>query len=290
MTQARLRVAVGQIMSRIGDLSANVESHRTMIAEARKARVDLLLFPELSLTGYNTGSKAVDLAIVQNDDILLDLADAAGDTDVVVGFIEEGLAAQLYNSAALLSHGDVWFVHRKINLPNYGTLDEGKRFASGRYVEASMLEPPWRASILIGVDLWNPALVHLTALHGASLLLAPITTSAALNGDADASGWTLATRFYAMIYGLPMLVANRVGRDGDVDYSGGSRILGPRGEVMAAAGSAEPELIVADIDFAEVRRARFDLPTVRDSNLDLIHREIERLQPIIGIPDVSRRL
>ncbi len=82
-------------------------------------------------------------------------------------------------------------------------------------------------------------------------------------------------------------MANRTGTERDLTFWGGSRIVDPFGRELAVAGKAE-ELITADLDFAEVRKARHLLPTVRDSNIGLVHRETTRLIEVIGVPDLVR--
>jgi predicted amidohydrolase len=99
--------------------------------------------------------------------------------------------------------------------------------------------------------------------------------------------WDLVLRFYAMLYGLPIVFANRVGRERPFEFWGGSRILDPFGNELARAGTEEA-LLVADLSYEDVCKARFQLPTVRDSNLALIHREIDRLVNWVGVPERVR--
>jgi predicted amidohydrolase len=208
----------------------------------------------------------------------------------VFGLIEDGVAAQFYNSVVAVHDGQVAFVHRKINLATYGMLEEGKHFAAGRYVETFSLGNPWQVGVLICNDLWNPALVNLAALHGATLLLAPISSAiGAVGAEFDnPSGWATCLRFYSMIYGLPLAMANRVGREGKLQFWGGSCILDPFGRILAEADGEGEHLISAALDYQDLRRARYLLPTVRDSNLDLVLRESERLYQIIGVPESVR--
>jgi predicted amidohydrolase len=91
-----------------------------------------------------------------------------------------------------------------------------------------------------------------------------------------------------MIYGLPLAMANRVGREGKLEFWGGSCILDPFGHVLAQADGDGEHLISAALDYQDLRRARYLLPTVRDSNLDLVLRESERLYQIIGVPESVR--
>mgnify|MGYP001799474663 CR=1 FL=1 len=208
---------------------------------------------------------------------------------VVVGFIEEGPAAQFYNTCVVLRRGKVIHLHRKVNLPTYGKLEEGKHYASGRFVETFMLAEPWNTGLLICADMWNPALTHLSFLQGATLMICPVSSAVHSEGAEfdNPTGWGLTTRFYAMMYGAPVVMANRVGTEHDMTFWGGSRIIDPFGTELAMAGDAE-ELITAALDYQDVRRARHNLPTVRDSNIELVRRETRRIADTLGVPNFIR--
>ena len=274
-----LIVAVAQIESVLGDLEANLRKHLDAIDAAHAAGVAVLVFPEMSLTGHSAGPETLRLAISCNHRLVAEIARASGEMCTVFGIIEESAAAQFHNSALAVRAGQVIYVHRKINLATYGKLEDGKHFAPGHHVETFELAPDWRASVLICADTWNPALVHLAAARGATLLLAPISSAQdAVGAEFDnPGGWETNVRFHAMTYGMPVAMANRVGKEGDLTFWGGSRILDPFGRMLAGAAGDGEELVRAELDFEQVRRARYLLPTVRDANLPLVHREIERL-------------
>ncbi len=284
-----LKTGVAQCSSVIGDLDANLASHLDWIAQGKAAGLDLLVMPELSLTGHHGCETLLDIAMPRTDPRLGRLAEAAGDMTVIVGFIEEGPAAQFYNSAAILKNGALRFLHRKVNLPSYGNLEEAKHYAAGRFVDVFGLDARWNAGLLICADLWNPALVHLAFLHGATCLICPVSSGVeAVGVDFDnPGGWALTMRFYSMMYGAPSIMANRTGTERGLTFWGGSRIVDAFGRELAVAGSAE-ELITAEVDFDQVRRARYLLPTVRDSNISLVHRETTRLLETLGVPDLIR--
>lgn len=289
MQARKLKVGAAQFASAIGDVDANVEIHIDWIARGREAGLDLLVLPEVSLTGHYGANDLLEVAMRRNDARLKHLARAAGDMAVVVGFVEEGPAAQFYNSAAILQGGRMVYLHRKVNLPNYGKLEEGKHYASGRFVDTYALDDNWRAGLLICADLWNPALTHLAFLHGATLLIAPVSSGTeAVGAEFDnPRGWDVTMQFYAMIYGAPAIMVNRTGVEADLTFWGGSRILGPFGDTLAVAGR-EAELISAVLDYDQLRRARRNLPTVRDSDIELVHRETARLMGKIGVPEFIR--
>lgn len=288
---SKLRVAVAQIAPVLGNIDENVEKHIDFIRRAKKENVDLLVFPELSLTGYNLGSSAWEIAIKYSDEKLAKIAAESGDMVTIVGFTEIGFAAQIHNTAAALSSGKTMYIHRKLNLPNYGNLDEGKLFTPGRHLETFSLLDPWHSSVLICSDVWNPALVHLSIVSGATVLLVP-TNSAYFTVSSEfcnPTSWDMTIKFYSMMYGIPIIMANRTGEEGGYTFWGGSTIVKPGAKVDKVASADKEELIVSVLEYMDVVRARATLPTVRDSNLDLVHREIDRLTDSIGYPKVFRR-
>jgi len=285
-----MKVGIAQFASDPADLDANFEAHKYWIAQARAAGVEFLLLPELSLTGHYGALRLLDFAMPRTDPRLVALSQLAGDMIICPGFIEEGPAAQFYNTTAVLRAGELVTLHRKINLPNYGKLDEGKHYASGRFVDTWAIDAQWQLGLLICADAWNPALVHLACLHGATLLACPVSSGIEAVGEEfdNPAGWARTMEFYSVMYGLPSMMANRTGREADLTFWGGSRIIDPFGKLLALAGS-EPELITATLTYDSLRRARYALPTVRDSNIALIHRETARLIDSLGVPDVVRR-
>ena len=279
-----MKVAVAQIESTPGDLDANLRKHLDVIDAAHAGGVEVLLFPELSLTGHGAGGEALRLAIAADHAVVARLARASAGMCTVFGLIEERPAAQFHNTAIAVRGGSLVFVHRKINLATYGRLDDGKHFAAGARVDTFALDARWRAAVMICADAWNPALVHLAAVQAATLLLLPVSSALEAVGEGfdNVQGWETNLRFHASTYGLPVLMANRVGREGDLTFWGGSRILDPFGQVLGIAKGRGEELVSSELDFEQVRRARYLLPTVRDANLPLLQREIDRLMARSG--------
>ena len=274
-----LVVAVAQIASELGDVAANVQKHLDVVASARAASADVLVFPELSLTGHSAGPDALRVALHRDDPSVEKIAHASGAMCTVFGLIEEGAAAQFYNAAIAVRNGAIIAVHRKVNLATYGRLEDGKHFAGGRSIETFDIASGWRGSMLICADLWNPPLVHLAALQGATLLLAPISSARESVGAEfdNPGGWNVNLRFHALTYGLPVAMANRVGREDTLTFWGGSRIVDPFGRTLVEAESDGEALVHARVDFDDVRRARYQLPTVRDANVPLLQRELDRI-------------
>ncbi len=140
------------------------------------------------------------------------------------------------------------------------------------------LAPEFAASVLICADLWDPSLVHLAMVQGATMLLAPVSSAleAVGRGFDNPAGWEINLRFHALTYGVPIAMANRVGLEDDLTFWGGSRILDPFGREVARAGAGR-EVIVADLDLADVATARKRLPTIRDADPNLVHDILSRV-------------
>jgi len=285
----QVRLGAAQFASEIGDLDTNFARHEAWITRARDAGVDLLVCPELSLAGHYGAERLLEVAVPRSDARMKALAEACGHMTAVVGFVEEGPGAQFYNAAAVLHAGRIVYIHRKINLPSYGRLIETKYYAQGRFVDTHPLRGDWLMGLLICADLYNPALTHLSFLHGATLLAVPISSGTEAVGEMfdNPRSWRVTTEFYAMMYGAPVVMTNRTGTEADLTFWGGSRIVDAFGTVIAEAGTDEA-LITADVDYQSVREARALLPTVRDSNIGLVQRETQRLIDRLGVPGIVR--
>ena len=278
MNGGTLRLALLQFAPALRDPVANA----ARIAYAAGADVDLLVTPELSLTGYDLGDAVHDLAVPL----------AEGGTapyglnvrpDVLVGLVELGADGVPYNTAAYLHAGRVAFRHRKLYLPTYGMFDEGRYFGRGRRLRTVDAASGWRVGVLVCEDLWHPALPYLLAAQGVHLLVVMAAApgrgaweGVAQNQWASWDVWERIARVTAQLYGVYVALANRTGVEGGVTFAGGSMIVGPDGELLVRAGEAE-EILTATLRIDEVLRARRPYAHTRDEDLAFVHGEIGRL-------------
>jgi len=163
-----LRIALAQIAPRLGGLDENLERHRQLIAEARSGGAQLVVFPELGLTGYQLQDLAAEVAMRLDDPRLAALAATTGGLSVEVSFVEESADHRLFIAAALMEDGEIRHVHRKLFLPTYGLFDERRFFAAGDVLRAV----PSRLGVGIGIaiceDFWHLGVPQILALDGAS--------------------------------------------------------------------------------------------------------------------------
>ncbi|SNS27723.1 nitrilase-related carbon-nitrogen hydrolase [Tropicimonas sediminicola] len=274
-----LRCACAQIEHKPHDPDALFTAHIASLEEAHDRQVDLVTFPETSLTGYPPGGGEVrKMAIWADDRRLLALAAKCRNTYAVVGFVEHGRGGHFYNSIAWLHKGEVLKVYRKINLPTYGRLDEGKYFTAGKRTQTIDIDRHWICGGMICADSWDPGQLYLSAMRESTVLALPIasTKEAVGGGFSNEQGWDIVARYTAMIYGLPILLCNWTGPHLDMNFWGGSSVYGPDGRKLASASGA-PEMICADVRFADVVHARQTMPTVRTLMPQLLLRELPGL-------------
>ncbi|PZS12171.1 MAG: amidohydrolase, partial [Pseudonocardiales bacterium] len=128
-----MRITLAQVDSRPGELDANVARAEQVIAEAVSTGTDLVVFPELSLSGYTIGDLKEDISIPPDDRRLAKLAKQTNGAGVLLGFPEaQAHGLHIYNSAVYYENGQLVHVHRKLFLPNYATFEERKHFLPGQ--------------------------------------------------------------------------------------------------------------------------------------------------------------
>jgi predicted amidohydrolase len=257
-----MRVALAQLESRLGEVGANERRAREVLAEARAGGADLVVFPELFLTGYAVGRVTADTAVTEERVAALSDRPAA-----VVGFHEPG-----HNSAAWVEGGAVRHVHRKLYLVDYAPFHEDELYSPGLELRA-FDTPAGRMAVLICNDAWQPFLPALAAHDGAELLLIPAASSTAVP-EARAY-WRDLTRLYARLLQCYVVFANQAGTNGGFTFWGGSHMVDPRGEIVAEAGPDET-MLVADVDLAQVAARRAELPLLRSLRPELLVSELAR--------------
>lgn len=275
-------IAAAQISPKLGDLKYNLQLHLAKARQAAELGADIIIFPELSLTGYLLKDLTPDVAqSVESSDLIDELRAESEKIAILVGFVEEADNYVYYNSAAFLDQGEIVYVHRKVYLPTYGMFDEERYFSPGGNFRAFDTRFG-RAAILICEDYWHPSSVYLAAQDGAVLHF--YTSNAPQRGLTLTDEITSAdiaermSQVSSQIYGLYTAYSNRIGYEDGICFSGCSRIIGPTGSVLARAGSSEEELIMAEIDPEQIRRSRVFFPLLGDEKIDLVHRELSRIR------------
>ncbi|PTL37254.1 carbon-nitrogen hydrolase [Candidatus Methylomirabilis limnetica] len=279
---SRHTIALAQINPALGDLERNLALHEKTAEEAIRRGASLLVFPELSLTGYFLKDLVSSVALPMTSPILGRLRDLSQRIDLVVGLVEESSEHLFYNAAIYLSMGEIQHVHRKVYLPTYGIFDEQRYLAEGGQIRTFRARVG-RSAILICEDMWHPSAAYVASIDGMEILISP-SASPGRGGleegksFANARAWETINRAYAQLFTCYVLFANRVGYEDGACFWGGSEVITPSGEPVAKAEYLSEEILVVEIDPAEVRRARTVNPLLRDERLDVTLRELERVR------------
>ena len=277
-----LNLALAQIATKLGDVQANLDKHLDLLADARHQKADLVLFPELSLTGYVLQDLAPGVSHKpdETDPVFKPLLKASRDLDVVIGFVDEDARHRFYIASAYLSGGRVLHVHHKVYLPTYGLFDEGRFFAWGDAVRAFDTRFG-RMGILICEDFWHASPPYLLWLDGAEVLLfASASPSRGLNDSEklESARWVEnVNRSYANLFTCFVAHSNRVGFEDGLNFWGGATVFDPNGERIAQGPYFEEALTFAALDLNQLHRTRARLPLLRDERTHLVQYELNRI-------------
>ena len=278
----RITVALAQMYPKLADLKHNLDKHLDYVQQALDQNADLIVFPELSLTGYQVQDLAPEVAIhsAANDPIFAKLLNASQKIDIVVGFVHEDQRKRFYIASAYLSAGEALHIHHKLYLPTYAMFDESRYFARGSRVGAFDTRFG-RMGMLICEDFWHVSPAWLLWLDGADIfILNSSSPSRGLNESERLSGtrWVeLVNQAYGSMFTSYILHCNRVGYEDGKNFWGGSSVVDPDGELMTHGLYFDEALITQEIDLNQLHRTRARLPLLRDERPGLVRRELTRI-------------
>ncbi len=276
-----MKVALAQTAPYLGNLDKNFQQHKERIEKARSAGVDLLIFPELSLTGYTLQDMTQEVALRVDAAPLLDeFRSMSREIAIVLGFVEEKERGLFFNSAAYFAEGELRHVHRKVYLPTYGMFEEAKFFAQGKNFH-TFDTPFTRTGLMICYDFLHYGACYLHFAGGADMI---IVLSAApgrgfAEGDTYATShmWELMGETISRFSTAFVIYCNRVGFEDGKAFAGGSFIFNPGGELLAQASYTEEELLIQDIDLDSIRTWRKKLPYRRDNKPEIVLEALRRV-------------
>jgi len=289
-----MKVATYQTDPILLDIKSNLEDTISKIHHAKEKKADLIVFPELALTGYFVGEKYHDVALKIESKEIKKLSLATKGTAAIVGFIEESKSMNFYNSALIAVDGEVIFAYRKLNLPNYGVFEERKYFSNGKRVSTFRLLGH-NLSVFICNDMWHPAIPYLGVCQKADIFITISNSSEGSLGSefSNIESWEIINRFYSRVFGIYNICANRVGNERcdekrsrsaenmveeDVyRFWGGSEIINPFGKQIAKAALYKPDIIFAEISRDLLRRKKILIPYLRDDEPHFTYRELNRI-------------
>lgn len=278
----KLNLALAQINTKLGDVESNLAKHMDYIKQAVAEKTDLLVFPELSLTGYVLQDLVASVAHkpTESDPVFRHLLKASHDLDLVVGFVDEDSRHRFYIASAYLSGGKLVHVHHKVYLPTYGLFDEGRFFAWGDSIRAFDTRFG-RAGMLICEDFWHASPPYLLWLDGADIMLfSSASPGRGLNDKEklESARWVeRVNKAYASMFTSFVAHANRVGYEDGLHFWGGATVFDPNGEELSHGPYNEESITYTELDLNQLRRTRARLPLLRDERTNLVVSELQRI-------------
>ncbi|HHR5804630.1 TPA: nitrilase-related carbon-nitrogen hydrolase [Providencia alcalifaciens] len=276
MTDNRVKVALAQFNSELGNKTGNLQRMAQLCEQAASQGAKLICFPELATTGYRgdlLSTKLWDLSDFEGSetDCLFSQLASRLDITIVSGFAERGeRLGEVYNAVGVWNPGceNISGVFRKVHA--FGI--EKQWFKSGD--SFPVFETPiGKIGVMICYDMGFPEVARILTLQGAELLIEP---SAWCIQDRDM--WDINTACRALENGTHLLAVNRWGHEEDLHLFGGSKIVGPRGQVLCEASCESEALLVGEIDFRLQAHTRLNVPYLRDRkplNYGLLAQEMQ---------------
>ncbi len=278
-----MRIALAQISPHLGDVERNRRLHLEQIAKARKQKADLIIFPELSLTGYALRDLVSEVAVNPEKSGLFDeFKSLSREISMVLGFVEERGAEKglFYNSAAFLSGGRILHIHRKVFLPTFGMFEEGRFFTSGKNFK-TFTTPFGQAGLMICRDFLHYGAGYLLFAGGSEMIIvisaAPGRGVSTKEGFGSSHMWELMGETISVFSSAFVIYCGRVGIEDGMIFGGGSYVFGPQGRLMAKASYIDDDFLMQDLSLEAIREARRRMDFKKDEKPEVILEALQRI-------------
>lgn len=275
-----ISTALVQFNSRLLDLQSNLTRHIQFATEAIEKGAEIIVFPELSLSGYTIQDAVYDIALTPDSAILNELKPLSQFASLFIGFPERGSDGELFNSALLLEAGKVKIAHRKRYLPTYNVFDESRYFTRGN--EINVIETSYgKIGVLICEDSWHPSLAYLLAHQGMDLLIimaaSPYRSELASETLDISSKWKIICQSYATTLSVPVLFCNRTGSEDGILFWGGSAAYKAGGQEIGKLPLFEEGLLFSSFSELDRNRERFASSHFLDEDLLWHHHQLGKI-------------
>jgi len=257
-----INVALAQINCKAGDKKYNIEKMVKHIRKAKKKEANLIVFPELSLTGYIVRDLIYELAEPIKGPSMRLLEEVAKKEKVyiVFGFVErsEKAHAVLYNTAVLLGPEGFVGKYQKMHLPTHSIFEEKRYFRQG--YQAPVFDTGiGKVGLMICYDIFFPEIARMLRLNGSQLIICMSASPAVRRRFFE-----VLTVARAMENTTYLAFVNLVGMEDGFQFWGGSRIIAPNGGIIAQAKYDEEDQVIGRLDYADLKRTETFVPALRD--------------------------
>ncbi|HTY12646.1 MAG TPA: NAD+ synthase, partial [Candidatus Omnitrophota bacterium] len=240
-----MRIALAQINSTVGDLAGNTGRILDLIGRAKKEGAELVVFPELAVTGYPPEDLLFKPQFAaENLKAIKAVCSGTKGIAVYIGFVDQGRGC-LYNAGAFMADGKIKEIYRKMNLPNYSVFDEKRYFSEGEKISVVNYKGS-RIGLGICEDLWVESGPYREEARKGAKLILNINASPYHIGKIKTREAMLRKR--ARSTKAHVVYVNLVGGQDELVFDGGSMVFDPKGKLIASAGQYQEELLVFDLD------------------------------------------
>ncbi|MDD2367371.1 MAG: carbon-nitrogen hydrolase [Desulfuromonadaceae bacterium] len=270
---------LAQIKPKLGCVADNLRIIESEITKAREAGIDLIIFPELAVSGYFLKDLVPEVALKLDSPEIARLIELSNGISIAIGFVEESDDYLFYNSALYLESGEIRHLHRKVYLPTYGLFDEQRYLARGEKFRAFDTKFG-RFGLLICEDMWHLSASYILAMDGAvTLICLSSSPSRGIEGDSlgAAASWQKLSSTTALFLNCRVLYCNRVGFEDGVNFWGGSEYVAPSGKSVVRGPLFDEGFVTVKIDEGSLRRERIFSPMIRDESLSVTMKELARI-------------
>jgi len=263
----KIKLALAQISSKRENKKENLQKIEEFTIKAKEQAADLVIFPELSLTGYVVRDQIYELAETISGPSTKKIENIAKKTGMHIIFgmpeLSEKTKATIFNTAVLVGPKGVIGKYRKMYLPTHSVFEEKRYFRPG-YQIASFDTALGNIGLCICYDVFFPEVCRLSRLKGAKLIVC-ISASPAIRR----SYFEILTAARALENTAFLAYVNLVGVEDGLQFWGGSRLVGPTGGALAKAKYDEEDLVICEVDYNDIRPAETFIPTLRDLRPEL---------------------
>ena len=264
--------------SRRANKEENIKKIKELVVKAQMQKADLVVFPELCLTGYVVRDQIYELAETIPGSSTRRIEAIAKEKGVHIVFgmpeLSEKTKATIFNTAVFIGPEGLIGKYRKMYLPNHSVFEEKRYFRPG-YQAAAFDTPIGKIGLCICYDIFFPEVIRLTRLRGSQLVIC-ISASPAIRRNY----FEILTAARALENTAFLAYVNLVGVEDGMQFWGGSRLVNPTGDIVARAKYDEEDLVICDINYGELTSAEVFIPTLRDLRpelLDELKKTAERL-------------
>ncbi len=263
----KIKLALAQISSRRENKKENLQKIEEFTIKAKEQAADLVIFPELSLTGYVVHDQIYELAEIIPGPSTKRIEDLAKKTGMHIIFgmpeLSEKTEATIFNTAVFVGPNGFIGRYRKMYLPTHSVFEEKRYFRPG-YQTASFDTTLGNIGLCICYDIFFPEVFRLTRLKGAELIVC-ISASPAVRR----SYFEILTAARALENTAFLAYVNLVGVEDGLQFWGGSRLVSPTGDILAKAKYDEEDFVICEVDYSNIRPAETFIPTLRDLRPEL---------------------